>query len=718
MNKILPILILFSILTLSIFRVRSQTFNRVNKVLESFSTLSLGDEIIDIKVDQQNNTYICGVFNGNLFAGTGSNQVLLTPTNTDYYAAKYDANQNLVWAKRITQGNATITQQLNGFDIDQSGNIYLTGALANGSKTFGFGETNQTTLVGPPFLTFFESLFFLVKLNSINGQIDWIKSASSVGSTSNPLGIFGHDVVCDNFGGVVVVGNFFGTASFGTLPSLTSNNESNLDGFVAKYNQNNGSELWVRKGPTGPLLNIPNAVDVDEIGNIYFIGNFSGYADIVGISNAVTIGVPVGGDFEMFVAKYNPNGEVLWANQSFSSIGLGASPPSTAGQNIVTDAVGNSYITGVLQAQSIIFGNFSGSFGDTKPTFYLAKINSTGTFEWIKQADVLSAISSNGNYVALGSNNNPFVSGGFNGTFSFDGISVISVSSNDNFIANYDKNNGQLICLKHPKPETGSDKALIGPITSNGNGVLYAVGNSTGIAEYGNIDAEITPDFFPANRLFISMYEECCVLEDRIEDITYSDSFSFYGEDSKSLLVAGFDAGVPALSGDVVISPNTNVHYTSEGQVTLKPGFHALNGSVFKASIADCGNTYTQNNNRYESMGVEEIVKYEVVKRLDNPYQASSLTLSTSKEKINKKIDFDIFPNPNKGLFSLKINSFILNQNENSYIVVTNLVGGIIIKKQINSNNIEFDLLNIEKGIYFVRVTIGSESITKKVIVI
>lgn len=652
---------------------------------------------------------------------------MLSPTilKSEFYAAKYDYDQNLIWAKKITQGNASITEQFNGFDIDQNGNVYLTGALVGGSKTFGFGEPNQTTLVGPPIVTSFEGLFFLAKLNSANGELVWVKSASSVGSTSNPLGIFGHDIVCDNSGGVIVVGNFLGTASFGSLSNIRSNNESNLDGFVVKYNQSNGSEVWVRKGPTGPLLNVPNAVDVDGVGNIYFTGNFLGSADIIGIVNTENVTVPAGSDFEMFVAKFDAIGEVIWAKQTFSSIGLFLSPPSTAGTNIATDATGNSYITGTLQAQSIIFENFSGSFGDNVPTFYLAKINSSGSFQWIKQADAISATSSSGSYVSIGSNDNPFVSGGFGGTYSFDGIPIISISSHDNFIVNYDKSNGQLICLKHPKPETGSDEAFIGPITSNGNNVLYAVGKSTGIANYGNIDAEITPGFFPTNRTFITMSEECCVLEDRIENITYNDTFSFYGEDSKNLLIAGFDAGIPAISGDVIISSNSNVHYTSEGRITLKPGFHSLNGSKFKASIADCGNTFTQNNNRLGSVSnAEEIVDRNnggwKVYRIENPYSLldteSSVDKFTYENTIDKKIEFAIFPNPTNGIFRIEFSNYLMDKASEKELIITNILGNEIMRMRVINKIEDIDLSKIKKGLYFVAFYDVNQLKTKKLI--
>ncbi len=723
MNLINKIILLTCILLLSTIILNAQTFNRVNKISTLFasSPVLLENEIIDVKVDQQNNIYICGVFNGNLFLGTGTNQVLLTPSGApfrDFYAAKFDSDQNLVWAKRITQGNALITGQFNGFDIDQNGNVYLIGGIVGGSKIFGFGEPNQTTLTGPPFITFLEGLFFIAKLNSINGNLEWVKEASSLDNLSNSLAIFGHDVVCDNLGNVIVVGQFNGTATFGALPPIISNNNTDADGFVVKYSQNNGNEIWLRKGPTGPLLANPNAVDVDGAGNIYYTGNFLGSSDIIGIGNIETVTVPVGSDFEMFVAKYDPNGEVLWANQSFSSIGI-FFQPSTAGQNIATDLLGNSFITGVLQAQAISFGSLSG-FGDINPTFYIAKINSLGSFEWAKQANFVSGVGagSSGRDITIGSNGNPYISGNLSGEYSFDGLTITDVGGGSNFIVNYEKLTGQLICLKHPKPSTLSDQAVITSIGNNGNGNLIGIGTSVGVANYGNIRTELMPS---SSRSIITLSEECCMLEDRIENLIYNDAFSFYGEDSKNILIAGFDAGTPTTNGDVIVNPNSNVIYTSEGRVTLKPGFRALNASKFKAAISDCGNTFTQNNNRLappnsnNETSTFNIIRNKSYKNL-NIYQMTEAYRSKFGYIEEDKIDFEIFPNPNNGPFNVQLNNFISNENKISYIIITNVLGNVVVKKQINEDKYEFDLSNIDKGLYFIKVTIGEKSITKKII--
>lgn len=63
--------------------------------------------------------------------------------------------------------------------------------------------------------------------------------------------------------------------------------------------------------------------------------------------------------------------------------------------------------------------------------------------------------------------------------------------------------------------------------------------------------------------------------------------------------------------------------------------------------------------------------------------------------------DFNIFPNPNNGVFSV----LIKNEIQKAELVISNTLGEKIYTSYLNSNNAEIDLSKEPKGIYFYTIT-------------
>ena len=72
--------------------------------------------------------------------------------------------------------------------------------------------------------------------------------------------------------------------------------------------------------------------------------------------------------------------------------------------------------------------------------------------------------------------------------------------------------------------------------------------------------------------------------------------------------------------------------------------------------------------------------------------------------------DVAIYPNPSNGTF------FINNSNKMYAIEIYSIIGQKIYSEK-NSTKSEITLPNITKGMYFVRVTIDSNSVIKKLII-
>jgi hypothetical protein len=116
----------------------------------------------------------------------------------------------------------------------------------------------------------------------------------------------GNAVAVDREGNVLVTGSFTGEMNFpGT--SITLSGFGDTDIFVAKYNRL-GSLLWAaRAGGRGPDAGY--GIAVDQAGNVYVTGGFTGSASFGSVSLSA-----IGGR-DIFIAKYNPNGVLLCATR-------------------------------------------------------------------------------------------------------------------------------------------------------------------------------------------------------------------------------------------------------------------------------------------------------------------------------------------------------------------------------------------------------------------
>ncbi len=88
-------------------------------------------------------------------------------------------------------------------------------------------------------------------------------------------------------------------------------------------------------------------------------------------------------------------------------------------------------------------------------------------------------------------------------------------------------------------------------------------------------------------------------------------------------------------------------------------------------------------------------------------------------ENESNNFDFSIYPNPNKGIMSLR---FELMKKENVQIQLVDLLGKTVYSKGLNLNSGEHEILignenQIQSGIYFCKLIINGRTLTQKIIV-
>ena len=321
------------------------------------------------------------------------------------FLAKYDASGNLLWARAATGSFAV---EGNEVDADSSGNVFVAGDF--GHHNFGgnatFGGTTLSSLGGTD--------AFLAKYDA-NGTFLWVRRLGG-GQTQAARG-----VAADSLGNVLVSGQFEGTVDFGGT-SLTST--GSFDHFTAKYSPT-GALLWVRKGG-GTGSDQGEGVDVDGTNNVVVTGCITGSA------NFDSIPLNCGGQTDIAVAKYDPNGNILWAQcaggaQFEFSLGVGS------------NSIGETFVTGLFQS-TVSFGSSVLTSVGSQDVF-VAKFDAVGNPVWAKQAGSDTAGDERGWGVAANSTGRVFVAGSIVGDAVFDEIVLSSAGERDMFVAALDPPN-------------------------------------------------------------------------------------------------------------------------------------------------------------------------------------------------------------------------------------------------------------------------------------
>ena len=310
-----------------------------------------------------------------------------------------------------------------------------TGGISNGVSSDALQNTYATGMVSDPGL--FDNLIipcnasdvFVAKYDPTGGLL-WAKTAGG------PLLDQGYDIATDTTGNSYVVGAIQTNGIYPTVTfdNITLTGHGDYDWFIAKYDAN-GSILWAKNaGGTGG--DTAYGVALDNFGGVYVAGFFSGAMTVDGIT------VTSAGLSDIFLAKYNPDGTLVWLKRAG---GTGAD----IAHGIVVDSAGNIAIVGEFQ-NTATFGNNSIvalGLGDA----FIAKYDSAGNNLWARRGGAtITYQADRANAIASDSSNSFYVTGEFTGTATFDGLSVTSTGPNasDIFLAKYDSN-GVIEWLHH-----------------------------------------------------------------------------------------------------------------------------------------------------------------------------------------------------------------------------------------------------------------------------
>ncbi len=371
--------------------------------------------------------------------------------------------------------------------IDTAGNVYATGQFLR-SVDFDPGPGTMQ-LQGGEFGDAFISKF------DANGNLLW---AHDFGSERIDTGA---SVALDGADNVYTVGTFGGTVDFdpgGGTAELTASGFS--DGFISKLDSD-GDFIWARPmGATGQAG--LTGVAIDAAGDVIIAGSFNDRVSFGTGPGAISL--TTSGQFDMFVAKLNADGDAVWAR------GIGG--PSFDGASAVdVDAGGNIVISGSFR-ETVDFDPGPGTVElvadpDSQDAF-AAKLDGDGNLVWAKRFGGVE-VSALGSAIGVNGAGEVYAAGTFNGTIDADpGPRTFTLTSDESSSAFITKLSaaGEFVWAK--KFPGGQSPGASIAIDVDAAGSVFATGRFAGAQDFdpGPGTFEIGSHAFGSSALAISAY--------------------------------------------------------------------------------------------------------------------------------------------------------------------------------------------------------------------
>lgn len=233
---------------------------------------------------------------------------------------------------------------------------------------------------------------------------------------------------------------------------------------------------WARQFG-GAESDIGYHVAADASGNVYVAGYFRGVVDFdpgAGVANLTS-----GGEDDIFVAKFNSSGSLIWARR------MGGAADQRA-HGITADASGNVYATGWFAGNADFDpgAGVSNLAASGEYSAFVAKLDSSGDFVWAKA--LAGSVYVEGAGIAVDATGNVYSSGRFMGETDFDpgtGVTNLTpVGNEDAYVSKLDSS-GNFVWAR----------GLGGPANENAAGIALDAAGSIHTTGYFEGSADFNP---------------------------------------------------------------------------------------------------------------------------------------------------------------------------------------------------------------------------------
>lgn len=322
--------------------------------------------------------------------------VLLSFISLSGFAQRLNVNWAIGAGDTIVDYGTSITSDVNG-------NVLAAGYFDSPSITFG-----NITLTNSQ-----QNSIYIVKINAV-GVVVWAKN---IGIDSSHIS----DITTDESGNIFIIGSFAAKTIIIGLDTLSNLGTSSI--YIAKCDSN-GNVLWARSSGSDSYCE-GKRITTNANGDILIAGNY--YSSSLTIENTT---LPNSGEWDFFMAKYNTNGDLLWANHV-------GEEKSELINSISTDQNGNILIAGSFSSSNITIGSSQLTNASIDDDVLLAKFDANGNAIWAKSAG--GEALDKGVDIRADPSGNIFITGTYHSPFIIFGSTVLTkVAYSDMFVVKYD----------------------------------------------------------------------------------------------------------------------------------------------------------------------------------------------------------------------------------------------------------------------------------------
>ena len=362
-----------------------------------------------MELDVNDNIYLGGMFFSTIDFDPGAGVANLTSSGTsDAFYARYDANGNYKWAKGL--GGTAPSESVTTISC-YGPNVYVSGSFS------GSGFFNGATLSGGG--TFIGK--YDTSTGNLSGQ-DWVKQITGTGYFQvNTIRAVSN---------AVYLGGIFGPSI--TFPgNVTKTTTSNQASFVDILDQTGTTvSVPVMDAGTNYVTSLDN-ITTDASGNVYLCGFYGGSPNLDMSGATYVAAPPATTQVAGYILKWTATAgyPLAW---SATINGSGSVYPS----RIAVDAGNNVTMSGHTNGP-ITFGTGITIPAEGNDDLLLARYNSSGTLQWIKNAG-----SSGGDYSAgvdVSPNGKVIWTGGQMAASPFLDFNNTKVSASGFFLSRYEE---------------------------------------------------------------------------------------------------------------------------------------------------------------------------------------------------------------------------------------------------------------------------------------
>jgi hypothetical protein len=284
---------------------------------------------MDLRLDKTGSTYLLGTFKDRVQLGSF---VLDSPNMKSIFVSKIDPAGTILWARK-SGGSRDIS--LASLVVAPGGESYLLGEMKGGRLGMRCSTTGPKVCIRPVSVCTFgrfklncalpAACVFLVRLDR-SGQFS---QARIVASSTWSLTVEAA-ALHPGAGQITIAGKFAERTTFGSQ-TLRNRGHPDHDLYVARISTS-GETRWAQHLPQTTRAEVSD-LDLGPAGGLYLLGRFSGSLRLGGEV------LKTAGAGELFVARQNPKGKILWARQSTGSY-------STFAGALAADHLGGVHLVG------------------------------------------------------------------------------------------------------------------------------------------------------------------------------------------------------------------------------------------------------------------------------------------------------------------------------------------------------------------------------------